>query len=76
MTTTIVKRMNILNVNFVYIMQLGQFMFQYKHNNLPPVFDDLFILNSSIHSYATINASNFYIPIAKTSFLQKTENLQ
>ena len=76
MRTTIVKRMNILNVNFIYIMQLCQFMFQYKHNNLPPVFDDLLILNSSIHAYATRNASSFHIPIAKTSFLQKTENLQ
>ena len=70
-TAPLFKRMNILNVNSIYIMQLGQFMFQYKHNNLPPVFDDLFILNSSIHSYATRNANSFHIPIARTLFLQK-----
>ena len=58
-TAPLFKRMNILNVNSIYIMQLGQFMFQCKHNNLPPVFDDLFILNSSIHSYATRNVSIF-----------------
>ena len=66
--------LNILTVFDMYRRQLGIFMFKINNNMLPAKFCNLFILNSSIHSYSTRNSSNYHLynintTIAKKSFI-------
>ena len=68
------NKLNILTVFDIYRHQLGIFMFKINNNMLPAKFCNLFILNSSIHSYSTRNSSNYHLhnintTIAKKSFI-------
>ena len=51
-------------------LQIGQFMFFNKHNLLPKTFDNLFILNSQVHSYETRSAGSFRIALFRTNICQ------
>jgi hypothetical protein len=51
-------------------LQMGQFMFSYKHGLLPANFDSFFVLNSEVHSYLTRNAKSFHLPLCRTNICQ------
>ena len=52
-------------------MQLAQFMFLFKKNQLPCIFNEMFIVNAEIHSYETGSSNKFHLPSVKTTFLQR-----
>ena len=39
--------------------QIGQFIYKYKENMLPPIFSHMFIVNSDIHQYNTRSSHKF-----------------
>ena len=56
-----------LKVSDIYSLQLGIFMHQSISNNLPKSFQNMFMLNSQIHSYQTRHSDDFHIPCVYSS---------
>ena len=56
----------ILKIRELYLFQIGQFMFNYSHNNLPQVFDSMFPKNFSLHKYPTRQSNEYHLPLLRT----------
>ena len=69
-TDPIFKELHIMKFCDICSLQMGQFMFSYKHGLLPACFDSFFILNSEVHSYLTRNAKSFHLPLCRTNICQ------
>ena len=52
-THPIFKRLNLLKLDEIFVLNVMMFMFNFKHYLLPQVFNDMFLLNSSVHSHST-----------------------
>ena len=61
-----------LKINDLYNLQLGSFMFQLVHNELPKCLTSMFTSNKLVHSYSTRQASLFHIPLTRSSLAQRT----
>jgi hypothetical protein len=70
------KSYGILRLPDIHLMNIGIFMYKYKRDKLPHIFNDVFIENCSIHSYSTRNANKLRIPRVRTTladiFIRKT----
>ena len=66
----------ILRLPEIYTHNAGIFMYKYTKLLLPPIFNNLFIENSSIHNYPTRHSHLLRIPLVKTklaeNFISKT----
>ena len=62
----------ILKVKELYLFHLGQFMFDFKANNLPKVFDQTFNQNDSFHNYPTRHSNEYHLPLLRTILAQST----
>ncbi len=69
-TDPIFKELHIIKFRDICSLQIGQFMFSYKHGLLPASFDTFFTLNSEIHNYLTRNAKSFHLPLCRTNICQ------
>ena len=47
-------------------------MFNYNTNNLPSVFDNLFVSNERIHNYPTRRSNQYHLPLLRTIRAQNT----
>ena len=69
-TDPIFKQLHIMKFHNICSLQMGQFMFSYKHGLLPVNFDSFLILNSEIHNYLTRNTKSFQLPLCWTNICQ------
>ena len=69
-TDPIFKELHIMKFCDICSLQMGQFMFSYKHGLLPACFDSFFIPNSEVHSDLTRNAKSFHLPLCRTNICQ------
>ena len=60
----------VLKINDLFLYQLGLFMYDYKHNVLPAVFNSMFQFNQSIHSYPTRHSGDIHLPLLRTRLAQ------
>ena len=67
----IFKNLKLLNLSEIYVYFVQLFMFKYHHGILPPVFDNLFILNRSVHSHETRQINHLHVPL-RTNLMSKT----
>ena len=63
---------NILKISDLYLFQLGQFMFKLNRNDLPDIFQDMFLKNSSVHHYPTRQTDSYHLPLTRTLFAHRT----
>ena len=61
----------ILKVHDIYLFQLGQFMHKYSKNQLPNIFSNMFIKNSTVHQYPTRQSNSLHLPLTRTLFANK-----
>ena len=66
------KSLRILNVKSLYVMQLAQFMYQFKKEQLPCIFHEMFKVNAQVHTHNTRGSQNFHLPSVKTTLSQKS----
>ena len=66
-TGPIFKKLKQLKFHDIHLFQLGFFMFSFKNSTLPSKFNNLFFMNSQIHSYNTRNAHSFRLPLCRTN---------
>ena len=52
-TSDLFKKLRILKCQAIYKYQVGQFIYKYTENMLPPLFSYLFTQRSSVHNYNT-----------------------
>ena len=68
-TNPLFAELGILKINDLFNLNLGKFMFKYKHGLLPPNFNDCFSTVSVVHSYSTRSATkgDYYVNYNHTS---------
>ena len=71
-TEPIFKQNKLLNINNIFKLQAGLFMFSLHNRVLSEQFQSLFQTNSSIHSYQTRQAKHYRIPYIRTNIRKFT----
>ena len=71
-TTTLFKSLEILTLRNIYIASIAVFMFKYHLRRLPPVIDELFTLNSHIHTINTRQRNLLHGPLLRSKFSEKS----
>ena len=66
------RKLEILKVSKLYILQNQIYMYKFLNKTLPCVFDHMFIRNTSIHSQNTRQASHFHLPRCRTNIYQSS----
>lgn len=62
----------ILKIKDLYLLQLGQFMLNFKKEALPEIFRTMFLKNHSFHNYPTRHSDEFHLPLLRTALAQNT----
>ena len=65
-TSPLFKSSNLLKFNYIYLLNLGKFMFSYKSNLLPKSFIIFFSFTDQVHTRYLRSAGQFYIPFCRT----------
>ena len=63
--------LKLLKVEYIHKYLVLQFLFRVKHNQIPVIFENMFVLNSRIHDYRTRQQNEFHLPPSRTTFSQK-----
>ena len=75
-TKQMFKQLNILRMPQIRDHTIGLFMYKYRNNLLPDIFNDFFETNKDTHEYNTRNASQLRTPLVKNDlanrFISKT----
>ena len=61
-TEPIFRRLKLLNLHEIYIYFVQLFMYKYHNGILPFVFNDLFVLNASVHTHYTRQHNQLHVP--------------
>ena len=66
-TDPLFKNLKILNLESIYKLQIGKFMYQYRSGLLPYSFNNMFLVTREVHSYGTRSSEHFYLPQCRTN---------
>ena len=72
----IYKEHRMLKLLDIRLLELGKFMYSYKHSLLPIRFRNTFPLNNQTHNYNTRNAVAFKLPFCRTNTRQFSASYQ
>jgi hypothetical protein len=75
-TSPIFKKLGLLKLNDICMLQLGQFMFHHKFSLLPERFDNMFLKNDQTHTFNTRNSSKYHVPSCRTNIRQFSVRFQ
>ena len=67
-TDPLFKNLKILNLENIYKLQIGKFMYQYRSGLLPYSFNDMFSVTHQVHSYGTRRSEFFHLRKFSISF--------
>ena len=71
-TGPIFQKLNLLNINKIYLYNVALFMFKFENGFLPNIFDNLFCQNITKSNYFTRQRNRLIIPKTRTVLCQKT----
>ena len=71
-TEPLYKSLDILTLNDLYVYRLYMFMYKFKNNGLPKIFDNFFTCNNIFHQYPTRTQNAFRLPVFKSEIRRKT----
>ena len=60
-TDPLFKNLKILNLECIYKLQIGKFMYQYRFGLLPYSFNNMFLVTHRVHSHGTRSSEFFYL---------------
>ena len=66
-TDPLFKNLKILNLESIYKLQIGKFMYQYRSGLLPYSFNNMFLVTRQVHSYGIRSSEHFYLPQCRTN---------
>ena len=70
-TGPIFSKLKLLRLSELYEYNIVLFMYKYINDMLPPIFNNIFILNSDIHQYTTRQSEKFRVPKGKLSMSKR-----
>ena len=62
----------LLKIRDLYLLQLGQFMYNYNKGLLPSAFSEMFVKNNTFHNYPTRHSGELHLPLLRTISAQNT----
>ena len=71
-TAPLFKQLNLLNLSQLYTFAINMFMFKFTYRLLPPVFTDMFVYNSSVHTYQTRQDYLLHVPLSQSVVLSNS----
>ena len=71
-TEPLFHRLKTLRIKDIHTLQTGIFMYKYTHNQLPPLFHNIYNLNSNIHTYPTRHSLDYHLENPKIILAQKS----
>ena len=71
-TAPLFKKLNLLPLEYLFKFAILIFMFKCKNHMLPQMFQDCFIINKNCKSKETRQSQLYFIPRARTNYLEKT----
>ena len=71
-TGPIFSKLKLLRLSELYEYSIVLFMYKYINDMLPPIFNNIFILNSDIHQYTTRQSEKFRVPKGKLSMSKRS----
>ena len=60
-TDPLFKNLKILNLESIYKLQIGKFMYQYRSGLFPYSFNNMFLVTHQVHSYGTRSSEFFFL---------------
>ena len=67
MLTLTLYNLKILNLESIYKLQIGKFMYQDRSGLLPYSFKNMFLASHQVDSYGTRSSELFYLPQCRTN---------
>ena len=71
-TEPIFYRLKTLKLQDIHTLQTGTFMYKYSNSLLPSLFQDIYTLNSNIHTYPTRRSTDYHLENPKIIIAQKS----
>ena len=71
-TDPLFHQLKVFKIHDINTLQIALFMFKYNKQLLPPVFNDFFSYNNSIHSYPTRSRNNIHLSNPKIVLAHKS----
>ena len=71
-TAPLFKKLNLLPLEYLFKFAILIFMFKCKNHMLPHMFQDCFTINKNCKSKETRQSQLYFIPRARTNYLEKT----
>ena len=68
-TDPLFKNLKILNLESIYKLQIGKFMYQYRSGLLPYSFNNMFLVTRQVHSYGTRSLEHYNLPQCRTTIM-------
>ena len=64
----------LLNIEDLYKLEIGKFMYSYEHNKLPPLFSDYFLPQIHFHNTRSSSSNKYFLPFFSTNKTQTIIN--
>ena len=61
-----------MKIRDLYLLQLGQFMYNFNKDLLPSAFAEMFVKNNTFHNYPTRHSGELHLPLLRTISAQNT----
>ena len=71
-TAPLFSKLKILDIFQINTLDIAKFMFRYHNNLLPPLYLNLFMTNSQVHTYDTRTAGNYRMHSCRTNIKKFT----
>ena len=68
----IFKKLNVLNLQNIYVYAVQLFLYKYHHMALPGIFNEFFVRNNTIHRHGTRLHNLFHVPMSRLVLVSRT----
>ena len=70
------KKLYLLNLKNIYVLNVMLFMYRFKKGSLPSLFDTMFVLNTEIHGHFTRQYNCYHSPVWRLEVRRRTISVQ
>ena len=70
------KKLYLLNLKNIYVLNVMLFMYKFKKGLLPSLFDTMFVLNTEIHGHFTRQYNCYHSPVWRLEVRRRTISVQ
>ena len=75
-TEPLFKKLSLMNLDNIYVLNVMLFMFKSQHGLLPSLFNEMFVVNNQIHDHFTRQASLYHLPAWRLEIRRRSMCIQ